>query len=78
MTTVVSLILAFMLTHDTTGNVIGLADKEVSAPLKVATICPFRGIDVQVRIFRLERAKMPFPAEFPPLEMPFLPFSAFL
>jgi hypothetical protein len=50
-------------------------EQEVSGPLKVATICHFRGIDVQVLIFGLEMAKRAFPAEICPLEMAFLPFS---
>jgi hypothetical protein len=43
----------------------------------VATIPTFRGIVVQVRIFRLKRAKMPFSARKLLLEMAFLPFSGF-
>ena len=35
----------------------------------MAIICHFRGIDVQVRIFRLEMAKRAFPAGICPLEM---------
>jgi hypothetical protein len=42
----------------------------------VAIIPTFRGIVVQVRILRLKRAKMPFPAKKSLLEMAFLPFSA--
>jgi hypothetical protein len=41
----------------------------------VAIIPTFRGIVVQVRISRLEMAKMPFSASKLPLEMAFLPFS---
>jgi hypothetical protein len=52
-------------------------EQEVSDPIKVVIICHFRGIDVQVRIFSLEMAKMPFPARKLLLEMPFLPFSEF-
>jgi len=37
-------------------------EQEVSAPLKVATICHFRGIVVQVLIFGLEMAFLPFSA----------------
>jgi hypothetical protein len=43
----------------------------------VAIIPTFRGIVVQVRIFGLKRAKKAFSAEICPLEMAFLPFSAF-
>jgi hypothetical protein len=38
-------------------------EQSVRSPLKVAIICLFRGIDVQVRIFRLNRAKKAFSAE---------------
>jgi hypothetical protein len=50
------------------------SDQSVRSPLKVAIIPTFRGIVVQVRIFRLKRVKMPFSARKLLLEMAFLPF----
>jgi hypothetical protein len=35
-------------------------EQSLRSPLKVAIITTFRGIDVQVRILRLKRQKMPF------------------
>jgi hypothetical protein len=48
---------------------------EVSGPLKVATIPTFRGIVVQVRIFRLKMAKKAFSAKTSFLETVFLPLA---
>jgi hypothetical protein len=45
------------------GKTIKTREVSVRSPLKVAIICLFRGIDVQVRIFRLNRAKKAFSAE---------------
>jgi hypothetical protein len=54
------------------------SDQSQRSPLKVAIIPTFRGIVVQVRIFGLKRAKIPFSAEISLLGMAFLPFSAIL
>jgi hypothetical protein len=40
----------------------GAGVQSVRSLLKVAIICHFKGIDVQVRILMLKRAKMPFSA----------------
>jgi hypothetical protein len=53
-------------------------DQEVSGLLKVAIICHFRGIDVQVLIFGLKMTFLPFSAEIFLLETSFFPFSAIL
>jgi len=51
-------------------------DMSLRSPLKPGINPTFRGIVVQVRIFRLKRAKMPFSARKLLLETAFLPFSS--
>ena len=52
-------------------------DASLRSPLKVATICPFRGIDAQVRISRLKRPFLPFSARIFFCKRPFCHFQRF-
>jgi hypothetical protein len=53
-------------------------EQSLRSTLKVAIICPFRGIVVQVRIFVLEMPFLPFSAEIFSLKRHFCHFQHFL